>query len=182
MPYQDGSRIAVQPKTRNTAELFADFIRSADLDALLATTPDTISSQTQRVALNFALALLRDDDLVAASARITALADLAQNNRGHIECMCGPIFIVTFGILDRDSLTEAEACRRRFVTEASDQLLSDIAILHGTAPGVVGLFGGRTRHAVGALLHNFSELIRFLARLQFGEVQELRGSSPAPRD
>lgn len=138
--------------------------------------PGALDMPLRHLRPEFILAVVRDDDPVAALEQLRALIDLVDGEGVSIEVF-GPMAIVTCGgIFDADAPRPVlEARHQSLVAKIAAALGQNVALVHGSGNAVVGNVGGDKLFRYGCLFASFSAILKALTEIRFGEIKEWQG-------
>jgi len=160
-------------KKRRLIRRFGQYVDPAMVEQII-NNPDTSTAPPVHRRLDFVLALLRDNDLDALPSHLEQIANAGYEIGGVVERLTGPLIVITFGGIIAAEMSAGQAKHRRvqLVARLQQALADNIKLLHGNCIGLEGDFGSDAVRRYGSLLPSFSEMLKTLSSLEFGQEKE----------
>ena len=125
----------------------------------------------KRGVLEFVLVQVKDDDASLLPERLKSVIELVLETRGAIISVCGSIVFASFGFPFGEP-EEGPHCRTRCVEAIATRLGDSARVLHGATETTVGLVGTPEYQIYGPIMNDFSDKIRTLLALNFGDRKQ----------
>jgi hypothetical protein len=162
-------RIWTRRRRRGVARTFGKYVDPATVRKLLDD-PALVREPPTSRAIDFVVALVRDDTLADVPALLGEVDRLTRAHHGCPDVPNGPVVFVTFGAVFPDA--EATAHRRALASALADALGDRVKLVHGSGVALVGNVAGDAA-AYGVVVRGFAGLLGALTALAFGEAREV---------
>jgi hypothetical protein len=126
----------------------------------------------KRGHIEFVLAFVRGDGPAQVSERIARVAEIATTHGAAVHQIVGALVVVAFGTVP--VVPPQSGCRSSLVHALTEELSSDVKVVHGAADGHYGLFGSKTWASFTFLVPQLDQALGSLSRLPFGAAEEFR--------
>lgn len=126
----------------------------------------------KRGRIEFVLAFVRGENPEQVSDRLAIVAELAGQSGATVHGLVGALAVLVFGTHFPSSV--ASGSRASLLAALQKRLGPDIKVVHGSAEGHHGLFGGEKYLAYSFLVPEFDTALGALSGLSFGQAKEFR--------
>lgn len=122
--------------------------------------------------LEFIIAMVAGNTPEEANRHLSLLGELAKERDAQTIAMACSLVVIDFREIAENS--QARESRRKLVAAIRERLCGNVKAVHGSAKGHYGYFGSKQHIlAYTFIFPGFEAAIATLARLKFGEIEEL---------
>ena len=155
---------------RRVRSVFGRLVSPSVVEQLLQNTPLVVTFTPEQVEFVFAIAAGSTPEEV--NRHLSLVGELTREHDGHVNAMACALAVIDFRNHPEGKLP-CES-RRKLVGALREKLGDKVKAVHGAAKGQYGLYGSE-KHimAYTFTFPEFEATIASLARLKFGEIEEL---------
>jgi hypothetical protein len=121
--------------------------------------------------IDFILVFLRGMSPEQISERMAIVSDAAIKQHGVVEGVVSALMTISFGTLP--NVQYSPSSRLALINDLQRALGENTKIVHGTANGHFGIFGGSKRCTYTFLVPKFDVALGRLGQIDFGEIEEI---------
>lgn len=140
----------------------------------LLNNPGRMALETQRADICFILMQVRDDPVDQVQSHVATAFDIIIRRDGLVCDMMSSVVLSIFGAPVQMDPERASDQRAKSVARLMTELGSNIRLVHGTVPGLIGNIGSSQRFHYGPLLPDFARYLSALTTLEFGQSADIR--------
>lgn len=156
-------------RRRRIMKMFAGVLDKEAIDKLLDGACE--EPEPQNRTLDFVLVLMRDSDTPKTAELLKQVMQVMVEHKCMIETVSGSYIRCWYGGPAPEE--NGQERRAELVCCLKERFTDEIKIVHGRRESLLGIFGCDSRAAYTAIIPGYSDAIRELASLDFGQVVEV---------